>query len=104
MKRSARQPIRRETAPWPLAVPAAVGVTFLLVPLAAMLLRTPWSSLPDILRDPAVLDALRLSLVTATSSTAVAVVLGVPLAWVVGRTNLSGVSLMRAMVTVTLVL
>ena len=104
MKRSARQPIRRETAPWPLAVPAAVGVTFLLVPLAAMLLRTPWSSLPDILRDPAVLDALRLSLVTATSSTAVAVVLGVPLAWVLARTHFRGLSLLRALVTLPLVL
>ncbi|HQD68757.1 MAG TPA: molybdate ABC transporter permease subunit, partial [Ornithinibacter sp.] len=104
MTRSVRQRTRRSTAPWPLAVPAAVGVTFLLVPLAAMLLRTPWSSLPDILRDPAVLDALRLSLVTATSSTAVAVVLGVPLAWVLARTHFRGLSLLRALVTLPLVL
>ena len=35
--------------PWPLAVPATIAVLFLLLPLAAMLLRTPWGSLARIL-------------------------------------------------------
>ena len=52
-------------APWPLAVLATIAVLFLLVPLAAMLLRAPWSSLPRILeqsgpRGAAALAAVRI--------------------------------------------
>jgi molybdate transport system permease protein len=102
--RPAEQRGTEARAPWPLAVPAALGALFLLVPLGAMLLRAPWSSLPDILADPAVLDALRLSLVTASTATAVSLVLGVPLAWVLARARFRGLPLLRALVTLPLVL
>ena len=90
--------------PWPLAVPAALAVLFLLVPLGAMLLRTPWTSLARILYEGTVLEALRLSLLCATAATAVSFVVGVPLAWVLARARFRGLSLLRALVTLPLVL
>jgi molybdate transport system permease protein len=51
-----------------------------------------------------VLAALRLSLETATLATAACLVLGVPLAWLLARTRLPGRRLIRALVTVPLVL
>jgi len=90
--------------PWPLAVPATVAVLFLLFPLGAMLLRTPWTSLPRILEEGTVLEALRLSLVCATAATVVSLLVGVPLAWVLARARFRGLSLVRALVTLPLVL
>jgi molybdate transport system permease protein len=74
------------------------------VPLIGLLLRAPWSGLPRILATPEVADALRLSLVSATLATAVSLVLGVPLAWVLARSDLPGLRLLRALVTLPLVL
>ena len=90
--------------PWPLAVPATLAVLFLLLPLAAMLLRTPWSSLTRILEEDAVLEALRLSLLCASAATAISLVVGVPLAWVLARARFRGLFLLRALVTLPLVL
>jgi molybdate transport system permease protein len=77
---------------------------FLLVPLLALLLRAPWRGLGRILSDDQALDALQLSLVCATAATAVSAVLGVPLAWVLARVQLRGIGLLRALVTLPLVL
>jgi molybdate transport system permease protein len=74
------------------------------LPLAGLLVRAPWSTLPKRLTDPGILAALRLSLETATLATAVSLVLGVPLAWVLARTELPGRRFVRALVTVPLVL
>jgi molybdate transport system permease protein len=90
--------------PWPLAVPAAVGAVFLLVPLLGLLARAPWSGLPRILSDPDVLKALRLSLVCATTATGASIVLGVPLAWALARVQVRGISALRALITLPLVL
>ncbi|MFE9454969.1 ABC transporter permease [Streptomyces sp. NPDC006739] len=94
----------RRAAPLPLLVPGLVALAFLLLPLAALLVRAPWSSLPSRLTSPEVWQALRLSLVSATAATAVSLVLGVPLAWLLARTNFPGRGLVRALVTLPLVL
>jgi molybdate transport system permease protein len=101
-----RRPGARAGAPtpWPLAVPAAVGAVFLLLPLIALLARAPWRGLPRLLAGGPVAEALRLSLVSASAATAVSVLLGVPLAWVLARSRLPGTDLLRAAVTVPLVL
>jgi molybdate transport system permease protein len=87
-----------------LLLPAALGLAFLVLPLLALLLRAPWSTLPERLLSPAVGSALRLSLVCAGSATLVCLVLGVPLAWVLARAAFPGRRLVRALVTVPLVL
>lgn len=91
-------------APAYLLVPALLAVAFLLVPLAALVSRTPLKGLPQRLTDPVVLDALWLSVWTATASTLLGLLLGLPLAWVLARLDFPGRSLMRVLVTVPLVL
>jgi molybdate transport system permease protein len=87
-----------------LAIPALIGLAFLVLPLAGLLLRAPWSTLPDRLFSAEVGQALTLSLVCASLATAVCLVLGVPLAWLLARGDLPGQGVLRALVTVPLVL
>jgi len=94
----------RRGAPLFIAAPAAIGLAFLVLPLVALLVRAPWRGLPQILADSQVLTALRLSLECATAATIVSLVLGVPLAWVLARTRFPGLALIRALVTLPLVL
>ena len=88
----------------PLAALAAVGATLTVLPLAGLLARAPWRSLPAKLATHQALDALRISLVTSLAALAGTLLLGVPLAWLLARTTFPGRSLVRALVTVPLVL
>ncbi|CAN5157355.1 hypothetical protein BH24ACT10_BH24ACT10_05760 [soil metagenome] len=87
-----------------LLLPALLALAFLLLPLLALVLRAPWTDLPALLSTRVVLDALRLSLVTASLATGLCVLLGVPLDWLLARADLPGRGLLRAVVTVPLVL
>ena len=87
-----------------LWLPAGLALAFLVLPLLALVVRTPWRAVPDLLLTAEVGQALRLSLVCASSATLVCLVLGVPLAWVLARARFPGRSLVRALVTVPLVL
>jgi molybdate transport system permease protein len=91
---------RRVGAPLLLMLPATVALAFLVLPIVALMVRAPWSTLPEQLTDPEVLDALRLSLVAGVSATALSLVLGVPLAWLLARTRFPGQRVVRALVTV----
>ncbi|WP_053667904.1 molybdate ABC transporter permease subunit [Streptomyces sp. NRRL B-1140] len=101
--RPRRRRVRRGV-PLPLLIPALTGLAFLTVPLVALLVRTPWHSLPGQLTSPDVWQALRLSLLCATGATAVSLVVGVPLAWLLARVDFPGRGLVRALVTLPLVL
>jgi molybdate transport system permease protein len=94
----------RRSAPVPLLVLAAVGAAFVVLPLVGLLQRVPWSDLLDELGTPAVREALKLSLATSLAATATSLVLGVPLAWVLARVAFPGRSLVRAAVTLPMVL
>jgi molybdate transport system permease protein len=94
----------RAPVPLPLLLPAALGTAFLVLPVVGLLVRTPWSTLGSRLATPGVGEALRLSLISATIATAVSMLLGVPLAWVLARSRIRGRSALRALVTVPLVL
>jgi len=99
--------VRRETRARPPAVLAAlgaVGSVFFLLPLVGLLSRTPWSRLGSLLGGEVVVDALRLSLVASLSATALSLLVGVPLAWLLARTDVPGRSLLRGVVTLPLVL
>ncbi|MDQ7910594.1 ABC transporter permease [Phytohabitans sp. ZYX-F-186] len=95
---------RGGSVPLPLVVPAALGLLFLVLPLAGLLVRAPWTTLPQRLTEPGVLTALRLSLQTATLATLLCLILGVPLAWLLARVPFPGRRVVRALVTVPLVL
>ena len=87
-----------------LLVPALLGLLLLLLPLVGLLARAPWSTLPEQLARPEIRQALRLSLTCARLATLLCIVLGVPLAWLLARGPVRGRSLLRALVTVPLVL
>jgi molybdate transport system permease protein len=87
-----------------LLVPALIAILFLLLPLAGLLIRAPWGRLGAALSGTDATQALTLSLWTATVSTAISIIIGVPLAWVLARSSFPGQRLLRALVTLPLVL
>ncbi|MCC3764021.1 ABC transporter permease [Glycomyces sp. TRM65418] len=101
---SATRTRRRRRIPAALLAPAVIGLAFLILPLAGLVVRAPWTELPARLAEPEMLAALRLSLVTATAATALSLLFGVPIAWLLARGDFPGRSVLRALVTVPLVL
>jgi molybdate transport system permease protein len=83
---------------------AALAIGFVLLPFAGLLQRAPWSDLGAQFAEPGVRDALGLSISTAASATALSLVLGVPLAWLLARTTFPGRALVRALVLLPMVL
>jgi molybdate transport system permease protein len=81
-----------------------VALVFVLVPFVALLQRAPWTGLGSLLADPVVRDALRLSLTSAFAATALSLVFGIPLAWVLARVDFPGRSLVRSLVLLPMVL
>ncbi|MFH1104176.1 MAG: ABC transporter permease [Actinomycetota bacterium] len=98
-----RKPTRRRP-PAVLIVLGCLGLALFVVPFVGLLARTPWRDLPDLLTGKVVTDALRLSLVTSLMAAAISAILGVPLAWLLARVEFPGRSVVRALVTLPLVL
>ncbi len=93
-----------EPVPLPLGILAAAGAAFFLLPLAGLLVRAPWPQALSLLGRPEVLDALRLSIVCSLCATGLALMLGVPLAWVYARARFPGRDWLRAATTLPMVL
>lgn len=89
--------------PWLLA-PAALAVLLIALPVLGLVLRVPWAQLPQLLTSEASLAALGLSLRTSLAATALAVVLGVPLALLLAWARFPGVRIVRTVVLLPLVL
>ncbi len=85
-------------------VPAAIGGLFVLTPLLAILLKIDWSNFVSLISSDASRSALMLSLRTATISTIVCVLIGVPMALVLARADFAGLSALRGLVLLPLVL
>jgi molybdate transport system permease protein len=96
--------MRRSRPPLLLIVLAVLGVAVFAVPLVGLLARTPWRDLPSLLSSDIVVDALKLSAVSSLSATAIAAVIGVPLAWLLARVEFPGRRLVRGIVLLPLVL
>ncbi|WP_018350071.1 ABC transporter permease [Longispora albida] len=94
----------KRRVPAALLGPALIGLALLVLPLAGLVIRAPWRGIGTRLADPAVLEALRLSIVTATCATVLAIFFGVPLAWLLARVAFRGRRFVRALVTLPLVL
>lgn len=99
-------PARRRGPRPPLALVglAAVAVTVVALPLVGLAQRAPWGGLGSLLLRRSVVDALGLSMFTAVVATALSLVLGVPLAWVLARLDFPGRALLRALVVLPMVL
>ncbi|GGD67100.1 ABC transporter permease [Microbacterium murale] len=89
--------------PW-LLIPAAIGTLLLVLPFVALLVRLDWAGVPAAMTSPEALQALGLSLSTATIATVVCVLLGVPLALVIARSPGWLAAMLRTLATLPLVL
>ncbi|WP_433560244.1 ABC transporter permease [Pseudonocardia xinjiangensis] len=87
-----------------LWVPAGLAFALIALPVLGLALKADWPKLPEQLVSAAALDALRLSLLTASISTVLCIVLGGPLAVVLARGRLRGLRLLRSVVLLPLVL
>ena len=85
-------------------LPAAIGGSFVVLPLAAIILRVDWSRFPELVTSPSSQAALQLSLRTSLAATGLCLLLGVPMALVLARTRFPGQRLLRALVLLPLVL
>ena len=85
-------------------VPAVLGGLVILLPLTAMAARVQWTDFVPLITSDASLAALRLSLQTSTVSAALCVLLGAPMALVLARCEFPGLSLLRSLVLLPLVL
>lgn len=87
-----------------VAVPASVGVLLLILPFVALLARLDWAGVPAAITSPEALQALGLSLSTATVATVLCLLLGVPLALVIARSHGWLPAVLRTLTTLPLVL
>ena len=94
----------RRRTPALLWAPALIALLLVVLPLVALLRRTPWSRLLPLLETSQVRQALLLSVKCCAGAVVLALVLGVPLAWILARSSWPGRRLLRAVVTVPLVL
>ncbi|MFH8249187.1 ABC transporter permease [Microbacterium sp. B2969] len=94
----------RGFVPQILLLPAILGLALLVLPLVTLVARVDWSTLWADVTSPQAISALLLSLGTGLAATLVCVVLGVPLALVIARSSTRTAGVLRAVVTVPLVL
>ncbi|WP_405473218.1 ABC transporter permease [Paenarthrobacter ilicis] len=88
---------------WLYAV-AAVGGLLVVLPLVAIVARVNWPEFIPLVTSDSSLAALGLSLRTSLASTALCIVLGVPLALVLARADFPGQRFLRSLVLLPLVL
>lgn len=79
-------------------------LTLLALPFVALLLRVSPRQLLVRLGEPVVLEALRLSLVTSVAATAIAFVLGLPVAWLLATRNFAGKRVVEVLIDLPMVL
>ncbi len=94
----------RRRAPGVVYGLAAIAAALFVVPLVGLLIRAPWSRLGALLTSNIVIDALGVSLLTSTVAALLCVVFGVPLAWMLARSDLPGLAAIRAVVLLPMVL
>jgi len=96
--------VSRARVPAPLIGLAAVGLLLFVLPLAGLIARAPWGQVGPELVASETASALGLSILCSLTATAVALVLGIPLALVLSRTTGTARGVMRALTTLPMVL
>jgi molybdate transport system permease protein len=90
--------------PGPLLALAAAGLLLFLLPLAGLVTRAPWDQVGLALVAPETVTALGLSIFCSLTATAVALILGIPLAMVLAGTRGTTRAVLRALTTLPMVL
>ncbi len=101
-------PATFQTLNWPLRVfiglVASVFFLFLGIPLVSLLLREPPGAIWQALQQPDVVQALQISLLTTSLSTLLAVLFGLPVAYLLARVHFPGRTVLETLVTLPTVL
>lgn len=82
----------------------AGSIAFVVLPILTLFLELPLDALPEVFSDPVVIDALLLSLATATASTAIVLVIMTPIAYVTARHAFPGRELVETLMDLPIVL
>jgi len=85
-------------------LPAALGAGLVVLPRAGMASRVAWGDFLDLVTSDSALTALSLSMRTSLTSTLLCVLLGVPMALVLARTEFPGQGVVRSLVLLPMVL
>jgi molybdate transport system permease protein len=99
-----RRRATRQRLPVPVLAVAGIATAFFALPFIGLLWRAPWSETWNVLSRGPVRTALRLSIECSLWATALAVVFGVPLAWLLARVDFPGRGVVRALCTLSMVL
>jgi molybdate transport system permease protein len=83
---------------------ALVAIAFFALPFIGLLWRAPWGDVWQVLGRSDVRTALWLSIRCSVTATALALVFGVPLSWLLARVRFPGRSAVRALCTLSMVL
>jgi molybdate transport system permease protein len=83
---------------------AAISALFFIFPLTGLVIRAPWSSMTKVITSSTSLDALWLTLIASLATTALALIFGFPLAWLLARVQFRGKALVRGLTTLPMVL
>lgn len=87
-----------------LYLPAAIGALFVAVPLVAVAIKVDWPNFVQLISSDSSTEALLLSLRTATASTVLCLIFGVPMALVLARSDSVLVRVARPLILLPLVL
>src|SRR3954463_6961355 len=87
-----------------LALAAGVALTFLALPLVALFPQVPLRDVPSLLRDPAVRDAIAVTLRTNAIANVLIVAIGTPLGYLLATRRFRGRMLAVTLVELPLVL
>jgi molybdate transport system permease protein len=83
---------------------AAISALFFILPLTGLVIRAPWSTITSVITSSASRDALWLTLIASLATTALALIFGFPLAWLLARVEFRGKALLRGLTTLPMVL
>ncbi len=100
-------PERRRPVPLPALLGAAGALALgmlVVVPIVALAAEAPWSDALDLLGASSNLTALRLSALVSVSALCLSVLFGFPIAWLLARVEFPGRRVLRALVTLPMVL
>lgn len=102
---SARASRTRPSGAAVVTIAATVALAaFVALPFVALLLRVSPAQMLVRLGEPVVLDALRLSLVTSLAATAIVVLLGTPVAWLLATREFRGKRVLEVLLDLPMVL
>src|SRR5215471_6573153 len=87
-----------------LALLAALAALFFIFPLIGLIAGAPWGHVASVITSKTAVQALELSIIASLSSTAIAIVFGFPLAWLLARGNFRGKGVLRGLTTLPMVL